>query len=253
METKLKEDAQVDNPILDLQSRRDELVKRRAKTQRYYYLLFAIAVFFLVVAPMFAWDLYKNSTQSNSSIWLVPFVYALLPAAILPSYRIRLTQVEADIQELDFQIDLQQFDVSKQERRAEKILRLNDFQLRRYYDLNLRQNSWVFGLGVFCIVLGVIVIGVTLFLVIDVATTIETKIITAALGAVGSILTNFVAAIYLKMNAAATENLTAFHSRLVETQKLLLGNLLASRIEDDEKRWDTLSQLSLHLIEKGRD
>jgi hypothetical protein len=123
--------------------------------------------------------------------------------------------------------------------------------LRRYYDLNLRQNSWVFGLGIFCILLGAFIIGATLFLVIGVATNIETKIITAALGAVGSILSNFVAAIYLKMNASATQNLTSFHSRLVETQKLLLGNLLASRIEDDTKRWDTLSQLSLHLIDKN--
>jgi len=86
-------------------------------------------------------------------------LYALMPLAMLPTYRIRLRQVENDIYELDFQIDLQEFEVSKQESRAEKILRLNDFQLRRYYDLNIRQNSWVFGLGVFCIVLGIGVIG----------------------------------------------------------------------------------------------
>ncbi len=35
---------------------------------------------------------------------------------------------------------------------------------------------------------------------------------------------------------------------VVDTQKLLLGNLLASRIEDDKLRWKTLSELSLRLM-----
>jgi hypothetical protein len=173
--------------------------------------------------------------------------------AMLPSLRLRLRQIENDIQELDFRIDLQEFDASQSERRAEKILRLSDFQLRRYYDLNLSQNSWIFRLGIFCILLGVAVIGTTLFLVVRMDAPYETKVITAVLGSIGAILTNFVAAIYLQMNTAATKNLAAFHSRLVETHRLLLGNLLASRIEDNEKRWDTLSQLSLHLVEKGKE
>lgn len=97
------------------------------------------------------------------------------------------------------------------------------------------------------------VIGTTLFLVIRVSGSLETQIITAALGAIGAILSNFVAVIYLRMNTAVTENLTAFHSRLVETQKLLLGNLLASRIEDNQKRWETLSALSLRLMDEGKD
>jgi hypothetical protein len=61
---------------------------------------------------------------------------------------------------------------------------------------------------------------------------------------------NYVAAIYLKMHADATSSLTAFHSRLVETQQTLLANLLASRIEDESKRWDTLSQLALNVAKK---
>ena len=182
------------------------------------------------------------------------FVFALFIVAVIDvaTLRMRLRQSENDIQELDFQIDLQEFDVSPSERRAEKLLGISDFQLRRYYDLNLSQNSWVFGLGIFCILLGVAIIGVTVFLLVRVDLPYETKVITAVVGSIGAILTNFVAAIYLKMNSAATENLAAFHSRLVETHRLLLGNLLASRIENDEKKWDTLSQLSLHLMEKDK-
>jgi hypothetical protein len=56
-------------------------------------------------------------------------------------------------------------------------------------------------------VLAVAVIGVTLILVIRTDAPLATKVIIAVLGASGSILSNFVAAIYLKMNTAATENL----------------------------------------------
>ena len=98
-----------------------------------------------------------------------------------------------------------------------------------------------------------IVIGVALHIIINVAKTIQVQIITGVLGAIGAILTNYIAAIYLKMNTTAAENLTGFHTRLVETHQILLGSLLASRIDDDAKRWETLSQLSQKLMQKGKD
>jgi hypothetical protein len=104
-----------------------------------------------------------------------------------------------------------------------------------------------------CIVLGIAVIGVTLYLllfVVDQAKT-DTKIITAALGAVGSILTNVVAAVYLRMNAAATSTLATFHARLVETHQALFGSVLASRIENEEKRSATLAALALEVTKHG--
>jgi hypothetical protein len=179
-------------------------------------------------------------------------MYCFFPLALIPVYRQRARQLDNEVQELDFQIDLQQFEESKREARAEKLLWINDLQLRRYYDLNINQNSWVFALGISCIALGIAVVGTTLFLVLDVAQSPQTQIITAVLGSIGAVLSNFVAVIYLKMNAGATENLKVFHSRLVETHQFLLGNLLASRIENDEKRWEALSQLSLRLMEKEK-
>jgi MFS family permease len=236
--------------LADLQRRRDELSLRRNRVQRMIYILTPLALLTPLLGAVFAYRSYRATQEAFVPLALI--VYALMPISLLPSLRLRLRQIESDIQEVDFRIDLQEFDVSQSERRAEKLLGLSDLQLRRYYDLNLSQNSWIFGLGVLCIVLGVGVIGATLYLVIRVNSTYETKVITAILGSIGAILTNFVAAIYLKMNSVASENLAAFHSRLVETHRLLLGNLLASRIGNDEKKWDTLSQLSLHLIEKEK-
>jgi len=148
---------------------------------------------------------------------------------------------------------LQQFEVGREESRAEKILRINQLQLRRYYDMNLSQNFWVFSLGVFCILLGVSVIALSLYLVLGAGLATDTKIIVASLGGVGSILANFVAAIYLRMNTSASQNLAAFHSRLAETNQLLLANLLASRIQNDEQRWRTLAELARGLVAVKHD
>ena len=91
------------------------------------------------------------------------------------------------------------------------------------------------------------IIGLTLYLVLYQATNLDSKIITGVVGSIGSLLTSYIAAIYLKMHASTTSHLGDFHSRLVETQQLLLGNLLASRIDDDTKRWETLSQIALNM------
>ena len=73
------------------------------------------------------------------------------------------------------------------------------------------------------------------------------------MGAIGSILSNFVAVIYLRMHAAASTSLDAFHRRLVASEGLLLGNLIASRINNDEKRWATFSQLAPRIFDVERN
>ncbi len=233
--------------LTSLRDRRKELTDRRRRVQSLYYALFGVALLAFVMLPLMS--LYYFRTKGIfSPVSLLMMTYALVPLSMLPAYRLRLRDLEIDIQDIDFQTDLLSFEVSKRESRAEKVLRINDAQLRRYYDLNLSQNLWVFGLGAVCIFLGVGIIASTLYLVLKVAQTPDTQIITAVLGGVGALLTNFVAAIYLKMNTSATDNLAAFHARLVDTHQLLLGSLIASRIESDEKRWETLSTLSLRIV-----
>jgi hypothetical protein len=118
--------------------------------------------------------------------------------------------------------------------------------------MNLNHSRRVFVLGVWCITAGVAVVFGTLYILNVKSTGSTAQITTAALGGIGAILTNFVAAIYLKMNASASDNLVSFHGRLVGTHQLMLGNLLASRIDDDKMRWDTLAKLALRLA-PGKD
>jgi hypothetical protein len=240
-----------DTSLKGLRERRAELSTRRSRVQNVYRLFLGMAIVVMIVAPVSASSflLRPHATPSEKQLIVTAAAaYIILPWAMLPSYRQRLRDADTDIQELDFQIDLQQFQVSNIESRAEKILRINDFQLRRYYDLNLSQNLWVFGLGIFCIILGVLVIASSLYLVLHVAVTPQAQIVTAILGGTGALFTNIIAAIYLKMNTSASDNLAAFHAKLVQTNRLLLANLLVSRIEDAEKRGTVLATLAVGLV-----
>ena len=229
--------------LQQLEDKQKALKKRRTKLQWLYYFVFGIALIAIIVVPVVVWI--------NRDYPFTGFIvlYIVVPLPCLPILRLPLRNIEDEMKDLDFEIDLQHFEVSKKESRAEKILLINNYQLRRYYDLTLNQNIWVFGLGIFCIFLGICVIGATFFLLLKVANSLDTKIITGAVGSIGSIMTNYVAAIYLKMHSSASTNLGKFHSRLVDTHQLLFGNPLASRIEDDQIRWQTLSQLALKLAD----
>jgi hypothetical protein len=60
-------------------------------------------------------------------------------------------------------------------------------------------------------------------------------------------MTNYIAAVYLRMHSATTGGLTTFYSSLVSTHQLFLANLLVSRIADEDKRWSALANVSLAI------
>src|SRR5262249_36903038 len=141
-----------------------------------------------------------------------------------------------------------EFESTPQQSRAEKLLRINQYQLKRYYDQNLNQGLWIFMLGILAIFIGVGVIVYTLYLLKTAsAERWQDKAVLGVVGAIGSLLTNYVAAIYLKMHSEATTSLVTFHSKLVGTNQLFLANLLSAMITDENKRFDTLSKLSLAI------
>jgi hypothetical protein len=240
--TEIHVDGADDNQLQRLLVRKTYLTKIRSRTQHVHDWAALASLLVVILVPIFLWNVRIESTYIAMLA-----VYAATPIALLPFTQGRLRTLDQDLQALEFEIDLLQFNVNPRETRAEKVLRINSLQLQRYYDLNLNQNVWVFSLGIFCIFLGLGVIGATLYLILNVAEGLDTKIITGVVGSIGSFLSSYVAAIYLKMHAAATSHLGSFHSRLVDTQELLLGNLLASRIEDDSKRWETLSKIALNM------
>lgn len=241
------------NEVVDvfqsIEHRKIELKNRRKKLQSIYYALTGLTIALLVSAPFYFAYFYKKNNLISA---IIPLSYGLMFLGMLLFYKARLRDIEAELQELELESDLLRYEVSNIESRAEKLLRINQTQLRRYYELTLSQNIWIFIVGILCILLGIILIGITLYLIINKITTENEKIIVAITGIIGSLFTNFVAAIYLKMHASASKNLSSFHERLVETHQLLLGNLIASRIENNKIRWETLSKLALKIAESDK-
>lgn len=186
----------------------------------------------------------------NHRTYYIFIVYALLPITLLPSYLQRVRQYEKNISDIELSLDIEEFDISKEISYAEKTLRLHNNQLQRYYDLNLRQNSWIFGFGIFCILMGFGVILLTFYLITNGPSDATTKLIIGILGGVSAILTNFIAALYLKMNSNVSENLREFHDKLVETHKLLMGNLIAAKIEDQAVKESTYAEMAKEIAKK---
>lgn len=233
----------------EMRARKEYLIFKKQALKKRLFLIVGLSVTVIISLLMYLY-LFKVKI-SPEIIYLSIALYIIMPLLSYPFLRTRDRFYDEAIQDLDFEIDLMQFKVSRRESRAEKLLRINRAQLQRYYSLNLNQNIWVFIVGIICILIGIAAVGITFLLLLSENTPKDAKIIIAVVGSIGSILANFVAAIYLNMHAKASQNLTDFHTKLVDTQKILLGNLLASRIEDETKRWDTLSLLSIELMKKG--
>ena len=134
--------------------------------------------------------------------------------------------------------------------KAEKIFRLNETEVRRYYDEALKKSSWIFYVGVGTIVIGFLIVWFTIRLVSSnaVSDDLPGKIVLAVLGTVSGVLTNFIAAIYIKMYSETIQSLGVFHNRLVLTHHLHFANVLVEGINDKSLRDETLSKLAAGLV-----
>lgn len=234
--------------VAELQKKRDQAEERR-KTNRVKSFTFGVASYPLIVATI--WLFYFKEGWGWTTLGMFLGVYALASVGLWFQARSDEADAKRDVEELDYKIDLQRYKVSDSETRAENVLRLNEVHLRRYYDSALRQNGWTFPLGILCIVFGA---GISIFAIWLVGwhgqqsgAQIGEKIVTATLGAVGTLLTNYIAVIFLKMHTAASTNMATFHSRLVDTNQMLFGNLVASKIGTQNLREETLSKIAINI------
>jgi hypothetical protein len=115
--------------------------------------------------------------------------------------------------------------------------------LKRYYDQTLNQSSKIFYVGIFSILSGISLIFIFSYWV---TLAKDDKIIIGALGAIGSILSNYIAVIYGGMYKDTIQSLNQFHNRLVTTHHLHYGALLSSQIKDNNNLDQTLSQMAIN-------
>src|SRR5262249_55829330 len=103
--------------------------------------------------------------------------------------------------------------LGEDEQNAYKLFQVNAAELKRYYDQALKQRALVFSLGIFCILGGFAVIGVTLYiLAVPLASaSLDEQVVVGVVGAVGAILANFIAVIFLQMFRSIVTSMVDFH------------------------------------------
>lgn len=137
-----------------------------------------------------------------------------------------------------------EIDPSKRALRAEKLFKMNQKELMRYYDMNLAQTKFLSGLGIMMIIFGILIVVASLIVYIY---TDSDKIL-LIVGNVSGIIVDFVGAIFIKMYTQNVEAAVRFHAKFAESNNLLLANSIANKIENDELREKTLSEIAKDII-----
>nr|WP_267255451.1 hypothetical protein [Bacillus thuringiensis] len=238
-----------------MNARKTELQQIIAKNKKRDRISLIFGVIFLVVLVVFCYYTVPLITDDNYGNF-IKFIWGSITGVIsgitLLLFRIPLrvssNEYVIELQELENELDLLDISHSSLEARSEKLFKHHHLELKRYYDENLKQSSWIFIVGLVCIGIGFVIIGVTLyFLIANSSNELENKIIVASVGAIGAILSNFIAVIYLKMHSETVKALTEFHNRFVNTHHFYFSNFLLSKIQNEEKREDALVELALKI------
>lgn len=236
-----------------LQVRIDDLSRRKENRERFRKFMLFISAFIMIVVIL-----------SESALAIhnpTPLSWFLIPVAVLSFSLISLLftfvirpphELELEIVRLENEADLLS-DPSGESRerdwqRAEKLFRLNQLELDKYYRQTLRHSAWIFAIGLICLAFGFAIIGATLYTVINLKAEPDvTKIVTAVLGGISSILSSFIGAVYLRMYSDTVKSLTEFHQRLVAANRLHFGNLLVEKISEEPLHHETLAAMARQL------
>ena len=228
----------------DLLSKQENMRKEVRESRKLRKISFINVLIFAATVYIFysSVDVFGWISVAAVGIGSAACIYYLMIAVTIPK-----NHFELEIQEIENELDLLSVGGSSIQERAEKLFKHHHLELKRYYDENLRQSKWVFSLGIACILIGFAIIGATFYLINEFATAIESQIIIGVVGAISAILTNFIAAIFIKMHAESVKSLTEFHNRFVNTHHYYFGNYLISKIKDETKREGALSKLALNI------
>lgn len=128
--------------------------------------------------------------------------------------------------------------------RAEKMFRMNQKELMRYYDMNLAQTKFLSGLGIMMIIFGILIVAASLYMY----SSMDADKALLFVGSLSGIVVDFIGTIFIKMYTKNIEAAVKFHAKFAESNNLLLANSIANKIEDDKIREDTLSEISKNII-----
>lgn len=154
----------------------------------------------------------------------------------------KVEKLEADAREEEKEFS--EIDPSKRALRAEKMFKMNQKELMRYYDMNLAQTKFLSGLGIMMIIFGILIVVASLimYMYTDADKTL------LLVGNISGIIVDFVGAVFIKMYTQNVEAAVRFHAKFAESNNLLLANSIANKIENEELREKTLAEIAKDII-----
>lgn len=136
------------------------------------------------------------------------------------------------------------------EMKAYRLFRLHQVEVKRYYSQALSHGNVLFNIGLACILLG---LAIVVFSLVALTTSSNpssvSKFVIGGVGVLGGILSNFVAAIYLRMYTKGIESLNSLHNRLVSTHFLHFSDFLTAKVSNGNLREETLCEIAKSLTE----
>lgn len=154
----------------------------------------------------------------------------------------KIEQLEEDA--LREEQEFSKIDLAERALRAEKMFRMNQKELMRYYDMNLAQTKFLSLLGILMITFGVLTVAASLciYIAIDADKTL------LFVGSISGIIVDFIGAIFIKMYTKNIEAAVKFHAKFADSNNLLLANSIANKIENEQIRETTLSENSKNIV-----
>jgi hypothetical protein len=226
--------------VADLEGRISEIRTRQRLNRRLAIMAGAFGIVFIGAGAV---SLYSHWTR------LTGFLLGYGGVFVLSGFLFwsMLSDSDYELRDLRDQLDLSELMQEPLERRAQKLFQVHSHQLKRYYDQALRQRGLIFLTGLLCIVAGFGVIAAAFVLLTRAQTSLSEKIVIASLGAVGGILGNFIAVVYLRMFTETVKSIGGFHDRLVVTHHLHFANFLAAKVSSQQERDTTFARMAQAL------
>lgn len=157
----------------------------------------------------------------------------------------RIEKIEAEAKEEEKEFS--EIDPRKRALRAEKMFKMNQKELMRYYDMNLAQTKFLSGLGIMMIIFGILIVVASLIMYVYTGSDKTLLLV----GNISGIIVDFVGAIFIKMYTQNVEAAVRFHAKFAESNNLLLANSIANKIENKQLREITLSEIAKSIIVCG--
>lgn len=242
-----------------VEAKRDETRLVQQRTQR-RQLKVARAAAFTLLAVAAVVFLYAMSWELSRRGWATG-VLLLLVLSVWILYFFSTSDKDDDIRRLEIEIEIK--DDLATPAKAFRLFQLHQVELDRYYRHTLFNSRILMVVGLLCLVAGLGLVGGAAWFVwkqptAGAAATAaapgapvrQVDWIVAALAAIGGILTNYVAAMFLKMHAAASQALNDFHNRLVSTHHLHFANFLVAKIDDQKTQEAALQKMGEEIARR---